>query len=103
MVDAEQSQEGYFRLRTPKAGEIIGVITGRMGGTRFVVYCADKKERLCRVPGKIKHQVWVKEGDIVIVEPWPVESDKKGDIIWRYTRIQMHQLKKQGLLKDLPI
>ena len=103
MVDAAPPQEGYFRLRVPRDKEIMGITTGRMGGGRFTVYCADKKDRMCRVPGKIKHQVWVKEGDIVIIEPWSVEGDKKGDIVWRYTRTQVYNLKRQGLLKDLPV
>jgi len=103
MVDAQPPPEGYFRLRVPRGNEILGVVTGRMGGSRFTVYCNDKKDRLCRVPGKIKHEVWVKEGDIVIIEPWSVEGEKKADIIWRYTKTQSYNLRKQGLLKDLPV
>jgi len=95
----EQSQQ--FRVRTPRPGEVLGLIIGRAGGSRFTVLCSDKKERMCRVPGKIKHDIWVKEGDYVIIEPWPIESDKKGDIIWRYTRIQADWLKRHGFLKDL--
>jgi len=102
-VPGVEGAEPTFRLRLPRGNEIMGVVTGRLGGSRFAVYCADKKERMCRVPGKIKHEVWVKEGDIVIIEPWSVEGDKKGDIVWRYTRIQSYQLKKQGKLKDLPL
>ena len=103
MADEQPPQEGYFRLRTPRDKEILGLVTGRVGCARFMVYCVDKKERMCRVPGKIKHRVWVKENDVVIIEPWPVEGDKKGDIVWRYTRIQNQVLKRQGLLKDLPL
>jgi len=99
----EAGQEPVFRLRLPRGTEIMGVITGRMGGSRFTVYCMDKKERMCRVPGKIKHNVWVKEGDVVILEPWKVEGEKKGDIVWRYTKIQVYQLRRQGKLKELPI
>ena len=95
--------EPVFRLRLPRDKEILGVVTGRLGGSRFAVYCADKRERMCRVPGKIKHEVWVREGDIVIIKPWSVEGDKKGDIVWRYTKIQSYHLKKQGKLKDLPL
>lgn len=90
-------------MRTPRKDEIVGLVVGRMGGSRFAVNCSDKKERLCRVPGKIKHQIWVKEGDVVIIKPWEIEGDKKGDIIWRYTRIQADALRRQGYLKDLPI
>jgi len=95
--------EFVFRLRLPRGTEVLGVVTGRMGGSRFRVYCADKKDRMCRVPGKIKHDVWVKEGDIVIIEPWVIEGEKKGDIVWRYTKTQSYNLRKQGKLRDLPV
>lgn len=97
----EEQEEQSFRVRTPKGKEVLGLITGRVGGSRFIVLCSDKKERMCRVPGKIKHDIWVKEGDYVIVEPWAIEGDKKGDIIWRYTKIQAEWLRKHGFLKDL--
>ena len=90
------------RVRTPRTGEILGVVIGRTGGSRFMAICNDKKERMCRVPGKIKHQIWVREGDYVIIKPWSIEGDKKADIIWRYTRIQADWLRRNGFLRDLP-
>ena len=90
------------RVRTPRPGEILGVVTNRSGGSRFMVICNDKKERMCRIPGKIKHQIWVREGDYVIIQPWQIEGDKKADIIWRYTKIQADWLRRNGFLKDLP-
>ncbi|RLG56458.1 MAG: translation initiation factor IF-1A, partial [Candidatus Hydrothermarchaeota archaeon] len=29
---------------------------------------------------------------------WQVQSDKKGDVVWRYTKTQVDRLVKQGLL-----
>ena len=94
-------QPTTFRVRTPRPGEILGLVIGRAGGSRFMILCSDKKERMCRIPGKIKHRIWVKEGDYVIIEPWTIESDKKGDIIWRYTKIQAAWLRRNGFLRDL--
>ena len=74
MVEEEQQQT---RVRTPRTGEIMGIVISRAGGSRFMVVCADKKERMCRVPGKIKHQIWVKDNDIVIIVPWSIEGDKR--------------------------
>lgn len=102
MAEAAAGQE-FTRARTPRKGELLGVVTGRSGGARFVVLCEDKKERMCRVPGKIKHTVWVKEGDVVIIEPWSIEGEKRGDIVWRYTRTNLDWLRRQGYLKNLPI
>ena len=90
-------QEG--RVRFPREGEILGVVTGLMGGSRMTVLCNDGKERMCRIPGKMKKRIWVKEGDAVAITPWEVEGDKKGDIVWRYGPLETSILRKKGLLK----
>ncbi|MFH0835314.1 MAG: translation initiation factor eIF-1A [Candidatus Micrarchaeota archaeon] len=90
-----------IRLRMPRKGEIFGVVAQLMGGARMIVQCADGKERLCRVPGKIKRQIWVKEGDIVLIMPWSVEGDAKADIAYRYTRVQVDALRRKGLLPQM--
>ncbi|HIH20989.1 TPA: translation initiation factor eIF-1A [Candidatus Micrarchaeota archaeon] len=87
------------RLRLPRKGELFGVVIALQGGARMIVHCEDGKERMVRVPGSIKRQVWVKEGDVVLVEPWSVQGDEKGDIAYRYTRLQVEKLRNRGLLK----
>lgn len=87
------------RLRTPRTGEIFGIVIAMQGGARMIVQCEDGKERLCRVPGSIKRQVWVREGDIVLVMPWSVEGDAKADIAYRYTRLQADKLRQRGIFK----
>lgn len=89
------------RIRTPRRGEILGLVISLQGGARMIVQCQDGKERLCRVPGKIKRRIWVKEGDHVLVVPWTVQSDERADIAYRYTRLQFDQLKRRGLAKDV--
>jgi len=34
------------------------------------VRCADGKERTARIPGRMQKRVWIREDDIVLVEPW---------------------------------
>ncbi len=87
------------RLRTPRKGEIFGVVMAMQGGARMIVQCEDGKERLCRVPGAIKRQVWVREGDVVLIMPWSVEGDEKADIAYRYTRLQVEKLRQRGIFK----
>ncbi len=88
-----------IRVRMPRPGEILGIVTQLHGGARMMVHCEDGKDRMCRVPGKIKRFIWVKENDYVLVEPWEVEGDQKADIVFRYTRIQVEQLKQKGVIK----
>lgn len=86
-------------MRIPKEEEILGVVIAVVGGGRLVVQCKDGHERLCRIPGKIKRNIWVREGDIVIVQPWEIDADKRADIIWRYNRLQADYLRSKGYIK----
>jgi translation initiation factor 1A len=95
----KNNEEQELRVRLPKGNEQFGVVVGLAGAARFIVNCADGKERLCRVPGSIKREIWVKEGDYVIVKPWDID-DKRGDIVFRYTRIQVDWLRRKNYLKD---
>jgi translation initiation factor 1A len=69
-----------------------------LGAGRFKVNCKDKKERICRVSGKFKKREWVNTGDVVLVEPWTVQSDERGDIIWKYKRAQVEWLRNKGYI-----
>ncbi|MCW4021031.1 MAG: translation initiation factor IF-1A, partial [Candidatus Bathyarchaeota archaeon] len=50
------------------------------------------------IRGKMKRRVWIRLGDIVLVSPWDFQFDRRGDIIWRYTRGQAELLRRKGLL-----
>jgi translation initiation factor 1A len=64
----------------------------------MMVDCKDGNERRCRIPGKLRNRIWVKEGDVVLVRPWEIEADSKGDIIWRYLPLQANVLRRKGYL-----
>jgi len=89
------------RVRTPRDGEVIGVVDQRVGGNRTVIKCLDDKERNCRIPGALRRRLWIRPGDIVIVRPWEFEGDKKGDILFKYTPAQVEFLKRRGLLEEI--
>lgn len=91
-----QAPEGMGWVKLPKEGEILGVVIGTLGGGRLAVSCKDGKERICRIPGKIRRNIWVRDGDIVIIVPWEIGGDKKGDIVWRYNKMQAEYLRRQG-------
>ena len=92
--------EGDIRkLVYPSEDEVLGVVVKLLGFDRISVKCQDGKERLCRIRGKMKRRVWIREGDIVIVSPWDFQSDKRGDVTWRYTHAQAENLRRKGILK----
>jgi translation initiation factor 1A len=82
----------------PAQGEVLGVVVKLLGFDRILVKCQDGKERLCRIRGKMKRRVWIRDGDIVIVSPWDFQSDKRGDVVWRYTHAQAENLRRKGIL-----
>jgi len=83
-------------LALPKDNEVIGIVTKASGATNFVVFCSDKKERICAIPGRLKRRFWIKENDIVLVKPWVVQGDQRGDIVWRYSIMDKSLLKSKG-------
>jgi len=89
------------RIRLPGEGEVFGVVEQHVGACRMYVKCDDGKVRLCRVPGRLMRKMWVKERDLVIVKPWEIQGDKRGDIIHRYTSTEVFWIKKKGLLKNI--
>ncbi len=97
--EAETDQP--IRVRTPRGKEVLGTVTQRLGGSRMHVACLDGKTRLARIPGRLKRSLWVRAGDIVLVEPWEFEADEKCDIIWKYNKTQVVWLKQKGFLKQM--
>ena len=87
-----------IRVRLPKTGEMLGEIEQILGASRFRVVCKDGKTRMCRIPGKFRRRIKVRAGDIVIVKPWMIEGDEKGDLIWIYNKTQMGWLRKKGYM-----
>ncbi len=91
------------KIRLPKKEnrEMFAYVVSKLGGPRMLCFCDDGKERICRVPGRLRKYVWVREGDYVIVQLWEIEGDRKGDIVWRYKPLEVEWLKKKGYLKEL--
>jgi len=89
------------RVRLPKKwkNEVLGVIQEHFG-SKLLVKCMDGHTRVCRIPGKIRYKLRVRMGDVVLVQKWIVQSDEKGDYLYKYTRTQINQLLKQGFLKE---
>jgi translation initiation factor 1A len=92
------TEEELSELVLPSANDILGVAVKLLGFDRVLVKCQDGQERLCRIRGKMKRRVWIRQGDVVLVSPWDFQSDKRGDLIWRYTRAQAELLRKRGYL-----
>ena len=95
--------ESQIRPRLPnREFEVLGFAEKLLGYDRIMVRCLDGFTRLCRIRGKMKRRVWVRVNDVVIVSPWEFQSDKRGDITYRYRRNQVDWLRNNGFLKAVP-
>jgi translation initiation factor 1A len=82
----------------PSPNDVLGIAVKMLGAERIMVKCQDGNERLCRIRGKLKKRVWIREGDIVLVSPWDFQTETRGDIFWRYRKNQSDWLRNHNYL-----
>ena len=92
--------EQKIRVRLPRGGQVIGLVDQRVGGSRMLIKCADGKTRNCKVPGRLRRALWIREGNYILVEPWEFD-DSKGDVVFKYTPAAVDFLKKRGALDGI--
>ena len=86
------------RAPLPRGREVIGIVDQRHGGNKMKIRCVDGKERVGRVPGRLKRHLWLKPDNVVIIEPWELDNTK-GDILLKYKPNQVAWLKREGHLE----
>lgn len=99
-----QAQKEAFeisRVKLPRGKQVMGILDERLGGSRARVKCYDGKTRICRIPGRLKRHLWVRQGDTLLIEPWELGGEGKGDIIFKYKPNQVKWLKKRGIIKEM--
>ncbi len=93
--------EEVIRVKVPEGDQTLGIVEERLGGSRSRVRCLDGETRICRIPGRLKRSLWVRQGDTVLVEPWEYGGDEKGDIIFKYKQVHENWLRDNGYLDGL--
>lgn len=98
----QEDDSQVIRVRIPRDKEVLGIVQQRLGGSRMRVLCLDGNERICRIPGRLRRALWVRENDVVIIEPWELGGDDKGDVIYKYrSKAEVAFLRRKGLLKNI--
>ena len=97
----EQLQQDIYRVKLPRQNQTLGILEQRLGASMMRVRCLDGKTRICRIPGRLKRRLWVREGDVLLIEPWEFGGDEKGDVIFKYKPNQVNFLRSKGYLKQL--
>ncbi len=97
----QQQEEEIRRTPLPRGNQVLGICEQRVGGSRMKVRCMDGRMRICKIPGRLKRKLWVREGDVLLIEPWELGGNEKGDVIYKYKPIQVEHLRRKGILKEL--
>jgi translation initiation factor 1A len=87
-------------LVMPGQGEFLGRVIKLTGGDQVIVRCADGETRQCRIRGKLKRRMWIRERYIVLVSPWDFDN-RRADILWRYIRAHADWLQANNYLTTL--
>ena len=97
--DADSSK---IRVKTPntRINEMFAIADQILGGRRIRALCGDGETRLARIPGKMRRWQWVREGDLIIIQPWDFQ-DAKADVRMRYTKTQALYLSRKGVLPQV--
>ena len=89
------------RVKMPyrRNGEMFARVIEILGQERMFVFCEDGKRHIGRIRGKIKKRVWVRKGDLVVINPWAFETKVEGkpekcEISWRYLRHEVSYLER---------
>ena len=107
-VDAELlarlESGGGDKIRVPlpnrKVNEMFAIADQILGGRRVRAVCEDGDSRLARIPGKMRRRQWVREGDLIVIQPWDFQ-DAKANVVMRYTKTQSLYLSRKGVLPDI--
>ena len=88
------------RTRMPQGDEQLAIVIQMLGHDRVRAKSQDGLVRVCRIRGKMKKRVWIRQGDVIMIIPWDFQSDRKADVVWRYTHAQADFLKRRGLISE---
>jgi translation initiation factor 1A len=95
---SDNGSETRTDLRMPDDDEVFAVVESMLGANRVRVRCADGEVRTARIPGKMQKRIWIREDDVVLVEPWDWQ-DEKADIAWRYEKADADRLREEGYIE----
>ncbi len=92
------------KIRVPlpkrKINEMFAIADQILGGRRVRAVCEDGESRLARIPGKMRRRQWVREGDLIVIQPWDFQ-DEKANVCMRYTKTQSLYLSRKGVLPEI--
>ena len=99
-LEGDSSDKIRVALPNERINEMFAIADQILGGRRVRVVCADDETRLARIPGKMRRRQWVREGDLIVIQPWDFQ-DAKADVKKRYSKTQSLYLSRKGVLPEI--
>ena len=99
-LEGDSSDKIRVPLPNERINEMFAIADQILGVRRVRVVCADGETRLARIPGKMRRRQWVREGDLIVVQPWDFQ-DSKADVKKRYSKTQSLYLSRKGVLPEI--
>jgi len=99
----KQSKAGSSERRAgklPRGDQQYAIVREMSGGSRMVALCEDGNNRMIRIPGKLKRRMWCRVNDIVLIKPWPVQGDRKADLVYRYLPAERNWLYRRNMVPE---
>ena len=81
-------------------GEMFAIVKEISGGSRMQAFCEDNLTRMVRIPGRLKKKMWCRVNDIIIIKLWPIQTDNKCDLVYRYRPTEREVLKRKGVIPN---
>ncbi len=96
----EDCSEAKMRMIIKKDGQEYAVIISNIGDGRVELDCFDDVDRVGSISGKLRREVWLNNGDIVLVGLREFDQTK-ADILYKYTEEEARKLRFDNFFKNV--
>jgi len=93
---------GYIskKVKLPVKDQQFAVVIEMSGGSRMKAMCEDGKTRMVRIGGKLKRRMWTRVNDLILIQPWPIQGDKKADLVYRYLPTERNWVLRRDIIPE---
>lgn len=98
--NTSQSKPITRKVRLPTKNQQFAVVIEMSGGSRFKALCEDGKTRMVRIGGKLKRRMWTRVNDLVLIQPWVIQSDLKADLVYRYLPTERNWVLRRDIIPE---
>ena len=90
----------FRKVKLPVKDEQFAVVIEMSGGSRLKAMCEDGNTRMVRIGGRFKKRMWVRENDLILIKPWPIQGNEKADLVHRYLPTERNWVVKRDILPE---